>query len=97
MAYICPRNSRCSGCPHYRRDEDRERMACWAQFDNKQCEKLWDELADIPFDEDKNGELILAEPWHIFEKGTPREDIWHWFDVVYDGGVVALMFGGDNK
>ncbi len=35
MAYICTRNGNCKGCPHYRYDEDRERMACFAQWDEQ--------------------------------------------------------------
>lgn len=54
--------------------------------------RLWDELADIPFDEDENGELILAENWHCFSAGTPREEIWHWFDARTSGGVVTLLY-----
>lgn len=36
MAYICykPAGS-CKTCPHCRWDEDRERMACWAKFDEE--------------------------------------------------------------
>ena len=36
MAYICykPAGS-CKTCPHFRWDEDRERMACWAKFDEE--------------------------------------------------------------
>ena len=52
---------------------------------------LWYELADIPFDEDESGELILAHPWRKFEKGTPREEIWRWFDEGYSMGVANLL------
>lgn len=36
MAYICnkPKNS-CYGCEHYRFDDDRQRMACFAEYDEK--------------------------------------------------------------
>lgn len=36
MAYICELNRPCEGCPSYRMDEDRNRMACFAQQDMKQ-------------------------------------------------------------
>lgn len=59
---------------------------------DRECEKLWDELADIPFDENDDGELILSKPWHIFEKGAAREDVWMWFDENYSKGVYALLY-----
>ena len=33
MAYICTRQNSCRDCEHYRYDADRERYACWAQYD----------------------------------------------------------------
>jgi hypothetical protein len=42
---------------------------------DKELEKLWDELEDVLFDEDENGELVLAGDWNVFEKGTDRESI----------------------
>lgn len=43
---------------------------------NKSFAQVWEELADIPFDE-VDGELFLAEDWYFFTKGTSREDVWH--------------------
>lgn len=39
MAYICPRNGNCKGCPHHRYDEDRGRMACFVKYDEEQAAK----------------------------------------------------------
>lgn len=61
-------------------------------LDDKQLEKSWIELSDIPFDENKNGELVLAEKWLHFEEGTEREIIWGWFDENHSKGVHYLMF-----
>lgn len=38
MAYIChkPAGTKCTECEHYRYDEEKERMACFAQQDLKQ-------------------------------------------------------------
>ena len=34
MAYVCDKPSgSCEKCPHYRYDEDKRRMACWAEKD----------------------------------------------------------------
>ena len=50
-------------------------------------ERWWAELGDIPVDDDG----IIQEPFLWWPKGTDREDIWHWFDEKYPGGVVKLM------
>ena len=60
-------------------------------------ERLWEELTDVPFDEDENGEMILAVPWHGFQIGTPREDIWHAFDERHSKGVYYLLYEYDMK
>lgn len=60
-------------------------------LDDEIVEDLWKELGDVPFDEEENGELILAEGWFIFDKGTDRDTIWHWFDDHHSQGVGWLM------
>ena len=55
-------------------------------------EKLWDELADVPFNEEPDGTLVLAEDWLDFPAGTEREEIWDWFDQMHSVGVVWLMY-----
>lgn len=55
-------------------------------------EKKWDELTDVLFDEKENGELVLEEAWYMFEKGTSREDIWHWFDERHSEGIAYLLY-----
>lgn len=51
---------------------------------------LWNQLADTPV----NDEDELDEPFHTFPKGTPRADVWHWFEAansqfkVQEAGVV---------
>ena len=58
----------------------------WDEF----AEKLWDEFADVPMNPDtkKTEDAFLH-----FPAGTPREDIWHWFDERYSKGVAALLYG----
>lgn len=60
--------------------------------DDKQIEKWWDELEDIPFIETMNGKLLLSTNWLNFKAGTEREDIWHWFDAVHSKGVYYLLY-----
>lgn len=61
-------------------------------YKNEGLKILWDELGDIPFDEGEDGEMYIAEDWHIFTAGTSREDIWYWFDSMHSKGVASLMF-----
>ena len=56
-------------------------------------ERWWAELGDIPVDDDG----IIQEPFLWWPKGTDREDIWHWFDEKYPGGVVKLMKLEESK
>lgn len=52
----------------------------------KSFAEIWEELADIPFDENEYGEMVLINDWYIFEKGTSRESIWLTLEDLY--GVV---------
>lgn len=56
-------------------------------YSAKVLETFWNELGDIPVDDDG----IIQESFLWWPKGTDREDIWHWFDEKYPGGVVKLM------
>ena len=48
---------------------------------------FWSELGDIPVNDDG----IIQESFLWWPKETDREDIWHWFDEMYPGGVAKLM------
>lgn len=73
----------CLTCPMWTEDVDMDDI----------IEELWLDFADAPFDEDEDGNLILAEPWYIFDAKTKREDIWQYFDELYSGGVYVLLYG----
>lgn len=62
------------------------------KYTDKELEKMWDELTDIPFDEDLDGKLILSVNWKSFTKGTDREDIWQFFDKNHSKGVAWLLY-----
>lgn len=66
---------------------------------DKEMESLWEKLEDIPFIEDEDGRLILdlAEPWHGFEPGTTKEEIWHYFDRNHSKGINYLMNEYESK
>lgn len=51
--------------------------------------ELWQELGDIPVDDDGNTE----EDFYHWKAGTDREDIWHWFGERCPNNLVEdLMF-----
>lgn len=50
-------------------------------------EMLWQEMRDVPMDENSNGELILHIPWRGFPKGFTQDDWFHWVDENHSKGV----------
>lgn len=63
-------------------------------YTDRVLESLWDALTDIPFDDPEAtgaDDLTLAQDWNGFVKGTPRDDIWHWFDSRHSLGVAWLL------
>lgn len=64
-----------------------EKYAWVKKHDDRELEKLWRVLGDIPVND--NGET--EESFIDFPPGTQREDIWQWFDEKYSRGVVALL------
>lgn len=51
--------------------------------------ELWNKLGDVPMNPETEQ---IEEGFYIWNAGTDREDIWHWFDEHYDRGVVALLY-----
>ncbi len=50
---------------------------------------LWQLFSDVPVD---NNDCIEIS-FHIWEAGTPKLDIWHWFDEKHSLGLAkGLMF-----
>lgn len=57
---------------------------------DQEIEELWRQFEDVPmnpYTED------IEEDFMHFPSGTPREDIWHWFDEHYSKGLFCLMYG----
>lgn len=63
-------------------------MAIYRKYDDELLEEMWEELEDIPFDEDE----CIEQDWNGFSKGTDREEIWHWFDEQHSKGVYWLLY-----
>ena len=55
---------------------------------DSEIEKVWEEFTDVPIDESE----CLDIDWHGWNKGTHREEIWHWFDEHHSKGVAWLMY-----
>ena len=52
-----------------------------------ELEKKWDELEDVLFIENTDGDLVLHEDWYNYKAGTLREDIWADMFEKYSGGA----------
>lgn len=59
---------------------------------DKILEGEWDELSDIPFDEDEEGTLYISRDWNGFKKGDSRDEIWHYFDRYHTKGIHYLLY-----
>lgn len=51
--------------------------------------RLWNSLGDVPIDEDE----CIDIDWNGFDKGTHREDIWHFFEETYNVSVAKDLMG----
>ena len=63
-------------------------------------EEAWEEFADIPMDpetEKIEDIFVISIPEENcavrFDPGTPRLDVWQWFDSHYSKGVASLLYG----
>lgn len=77
-------------CPHCNDTEALMDIDKGCSFDSQEVEKLWELFGEIPI----NDEDMIEEEFLGFQEGTDRFEIWHWFDEVYQDGVVKLMNGG---
>jgi len=84
--------------PEYTPDDEAflvEHSYCVDDFSDEmkgdEIDRLWRELEDVPFD-DTAGDMILAQDFYIWKKGTEREDIWHWFDKHHPRGIQYLLY-----
>lgn len=56
---------------------------------NATLDKMWEQLSDVPVN--NTGEII-EDKFYIWEKGTNKEKIWHWFDERTIGGIGNRYF-----
>ena len=69
---------------------------CRTEFEpsDEYLRKLWEDFSDVPMDPETE---CMEEPFLDFPAGTHREDIWHWFDDRYSGGVYLLLYPAENS
>ena len=60
---------------------------------DKALEQLWECFGDITVDTDDNIDVDFL----VWEKGTDRFDIWHWFDEEHSKGVAVLSGAADRE
>ncbi len=54
----------------------------------KEIRDLWEQLGDVAIDNDEK----IEEKFITFPPGTPREDIWHWFEDYLGVSIAELMY-----
>ena len=54
-----------------------------------ELEEKWDELEDVLFVENDNGDLVLCNDWDKYKAGTLRKDIWDDMFEKYSGSKLA--------
>lgn len=60
---------------------------------DRELEELWGEFTDVPVDPDTER---IEDDFLCFPRGTPKEDVWRWFDERYSKGVYHLIYGFDG-
>lgn len=75
-------------------DDDNQEVRTYVNTDQI-IKDIWKSVSNIPFSEGEKDEL-LDQDWFLFSKTTPREEIWHWFDVHYKEGVASLLYGRED-
>ena len=59
-----------------------------------ELKKMWEDLEDIPMNPDTE---CIEKPFLHFPVGTPREEIWSWFDERHSKGVAYLLYHTDAR
>lgn len=67
------------------------RHGCKFNATDREIEKLWKELEDVPVYENENLELCIDKYFQGWYKGIDLITIWHWFDKKHSKGVGWLM------
>lgn len=57
---------------------------------DKFLERLWEEFANTPVCEDTD---CIDEDFYVWDKGTDKSEIWHWFDDNHSKGLAIGLMG----
>lgn len=57
------------------------------------AKELWKELSEVIVDEND----CIEEDWYIFEAGTYKIDIWHWFEDYFGVSVAEDLMGTEEE
>lgn len=76
--------------------EVQEKVDEYETFTSEDFSDVWDELEDVLFDE-KDGEMVLADDWRIYEKGTSRETIWHSLEEIFGESIGDWLNGNKSE
>jgi len=60
---------------------------------DQELEKIWAQFEDVPINPETE---CIEEDFHGWKAGTPREEIWHWFDRRHSKGVAYLLYGQET-
>ena len=66
---------------------------CEAEVDLVNINTLWDDFSNIPINNDDE----IEERFLMFEPGTSRFDVWHWFDERCPNGLAVDLMGETSK
>ncbi len=55
--------------------------------------ELWEEFSEIEVNEDDE----IEEPFLLFPEGTPKTDVWHWFDERCPNSLAEDLMGETSK
>lgn len=59
------------------------------KYTDEKVEILWKQFEDIPMNPETE---CMEEKFMHFPAGTPREDIWGWFDEHHSRGIYYLLY-----
>lgn len=77
----------CGGIVDILREELRNDPEWDSAVEDAGLKYLWNRFVDVAIDDDE----CIDSDFYIWPEGTPREEIWRWFDAAHSKGVAHLM------
>lgn len=77
------------GCPNCKTDAFLLDILEIDENNREDIIRLWELLGDIPVDEEDQ----IDEDFYLWEKGTDKFEIWHWFDEHLEEGLGKFLEG----